>query len=126
MNGAHRHAEQMPDTLPVRRLYGRVHCSILRAQHSIILALLQGWMLYFSHMKTILIYSTPTCPWCHKAKEYFKEKNVAFTDYNVAEDQAKAQEMITKSKQMGVPVIDIEGDIIIGFDKSRIDAALGL
>ena len=74
----------------------------------------------------ILIYSTPTCPWCHKVKDYLKSKNIAFTDYNVAEDQTKAEEAIHKSGQMGVPVIDINGIIILGFDKTKIDQTLGL
>jgi len=60
------------------------------------------------------------------AKDYFKANNVEYTDYNVGEDQAKGQEMVQKSGQMGVPVIDINGSIIIGFDKERINAALGL
>lgn len=76
-------------------------------------------------MKAI-VYSTPTCPHCIHAKEYFTEQNIDFVDYNVAEDQAKAQEMVQKSGQMGVPVIDIEGTIIIGFDKAKINAALGM
>lgn len=77
-------------------------------------------------MSTVTVYSTPTCPWCHKAKDYFKEKGVEFTDYNVAADQAKADEMVKKSNQMGVPVIDINGQIIIGFDRGKIDELLGL
>lgn len=77
-------------------------------------------------MSTVLVYSTPACPWCHKAKDYFKEKGVEFTDYNVASDQAKADEMVKKSNQMGVPVIDINGQIIIGFDRGKIDELLGL
>ncbi len=75
-------------------------------------------------MATVLIYSTPSCPWCHKAKEYLTSKNIPFTDYNVAEDQPKAEEMIHKSGQMGVPVIDFDGEIIIGFDKPKIDQLL--
>ncbi len=63
----------------------------------------------------VLVYSTPTCPYCHMAKDYFKNNGVEFTDYNVALDQEKAQEMIKKSGQMGVPVIDINGQIIVGF-----------
>jgi len=63
----------------------------------------------------VLVYSTPSCPYCHMAKNYFNEKGVSFVDYNVAEDQTKAQEMIQKSGQMGVPVIDINGKIIVGF-----------
>lgn len=77
-------------------------------------------------MATVLVYSTPTCPWCKKAKEYFTEKQIPYTDYNVADDQEKAQEMIKKSGQMGVPVIDIDGNIIIGFDKPNINKLLGL
>lgn len=77
-------------------------------------------------MKTVTIYSTPTCPWCHKTKDYLTEKNIPFTDINVAENEIKAQEMVEKSGQMGVPVIDIDGEIIVGFDKEKIDAALAL
>jgi glutaredoxin-like YruB-family protein len=63
----------------------------------------------------VIVYSTPTCPFCIYAKDYFKQNNVPFEDIDVAKDQVKAQEMVTKSGQMGVPVIDIDGDIIIGF-----------
>lgn len=75
---------------------------------------------------SVVVYSTPTCPYCNMAKDYFKEKNVDFVDYNVGADQAKAQEMIRKSGQMGVPVLDINGTIIVGFDRPRINEALGL
>ena len=74
----------------------------------------------------VIVYSTTSCPYCNRAKDYFKANNVEYTDYNVGEDQAKGQEMVQKSGQMGVPVIDINGSIIIGFDKERINAALGL
>ena len=77
-------------------------------------------------MKTVTIYSTPTCAYCKMAKEYFREKNVAYTEFNVAVDIEKAQEMIDKSGQMGVPVIDIGGKIIVGFNKPVIDQELGL
>jgi glutaredoxin-like YruB-family protein len=77
-------------------------------------------------MSQVLIYSTPTCPYCHQAKDYFKEKNIQFTDYNVGEDQVKAEEMVEKSGQMGVPVIDIDGEIVVGFDKMKIDQLLHL
>ncbi len=77
-------------------------------------------------MKKIIIYSTPTCPYCKMVKEYLKSKNIEFTDYNVADDSAKAKEMIDKSGQMGVPVIDIEGKIIVGFDQEAINRELGL
>lgn len=63
----------------------------------------------------VIVYSTPTCPYCVYAKKYFKENNVAFEDVDVTRDHARAQEMIKKSGQMGVPVIDINGNIIVGF-----------
>lgn len=73
---------------------------------------------------SVTVYSTPTCPFCHKAKDYLKEKNVEFTDIDVSADQAKAEEMVKKSGQMGVPVLDINGEIIVGFQKEVIDSAL--
>lgn len=82
-------------------------------------------------MAKVIIYSTPTCAFCKMAKEYFSENKVEFTEYNVAEDQEKAQEMINKSGQMGVPVIlitpdDAEEQMVIGFDKEKIASLLGL
>ncbi len=81
-------------------------------------------------MKKVTIYSTPTCPYCRMTKEYLKDKKVEFTDYNVAEDQEKAEEANKKSGQMAVPVIVIDGDkeekIIVGFAKEELDKALGL
>ena len=74
--------------------------------------------------KKIVIYSTPTCPYCKAAKEFFKSKSLEFTDYNVADDRAKAQEMIDKSGQMGVPVIFIDDKMIVGFDQAAIDKEL--
>lgn len=76
--------------------------------------------------KKIKIYSTPTCPYCIKTKQYLKQKDIAFDDVDVSSDQAAAQEMIQKSGQMGVPVLDIEGQIIVGFDQQAINKALGL
>jgi len=75
-------------------------------------------------MANVKVYSTPTCPWCHKAKDYLNSKGVEFDDINVAEDQEAADEMVEKSGQMGVPVLDIGGEIIVGFDKEAIDTAL--
>jgi len=72
----------------------------------------------------VKIYSTPTCPYCTMAKEYLKEKNIEFENINVAEDQKAAEEMIKKSGQMGVPVIDISGKIIVGFNKEEIEKEL--
>lgn len=73
---------------------------------------------------SITIYSTPTCPYCKKAKAYLTEKDIEFTDANVAEDMELQKEMMEKSGQMGVPVLDIHGTIVIGFDPGAIDAAL--
>lgn len=72
----------------------------------------------------IKVYSTESCPWCVKAKQYLKAKNVAFEDLNVQSDMIAREEMVKKSKQMGVPVLDINGDVIVGFDKAAIDSAL--
>ncbi|MDO8661832.1 MAG: glutaredoxin domain-containing protein [Candidatus Omnitrophota bacterium] len=76
--------------------------------------------------KNVNVYSTPTCPWCVRVKQFLKDNNVVFQDYDVSIDRAKGDEMAQKSGQMSVPVIDIEGEIIVGFDKERIKAALGL
>lgn len=77
-------------------------------------------------MKKVLIYSTPTCVYCNMAKDFFKKKGVQFTDVNVGSDMEKRKEMIEKSGQMGVPVIDIGGDIIVGFDEPAISKLLGI
>ncbi len=70
--------------------------------------------------KKIEVYSTPTCQYCKAVKEFFDENNVAYEDYNVQDDVEKRQEMIEKSGQMGVPVIAIGDEIVIGFDKDRL------
>lgn len=75
-------------------------------------------------MAKVIIYSTPTCPYCEMAKDYFKKNNISYEDHDVSADDEKAREMITKSHQMGVPVIDIDGTIIVGFDRPSIDKAL--
>ena len=72
----------------------------------------------------IKIYSTPTCSYCLVAKRYFREKRIKFTEYNVAVDERRAAEMKHKSRQQGVPVIDIHGKIIVGFDKTKINREL--
>jgi glutaredoxin 3 len=71
-------------------------------------------------MKKVTIYSTPSCGYCTLAKEFFAKNNVAYTEYNVATDLEKRKEMVEKTGQMGVPVIDIEGDITIGYDVERL------
>jgi len=76
--------------------------------------------------KNVRIYTTPTCPYCIKAKQFLKDHNIQFENIDVGSNQEKAQEMINKSGQMGVPVIEIEDQIITGFDKPKIEAALGL
>ena len=70
---------------------------------------------------SITVYSTNTCPWCRKAKNYLKSKGAEFKEVNVGVDRQGAMEMARKSGQSGVPVIDIDGNIIIGFDQERID-----
>jgi len=77
-------------------------------------------------MKNVTIYSTPTCHFCHLAKDFFKEKNVAYTEYNVASDLEKRKEMVEKSGQMGVPVILIGEEIVVGFNKPKIAQLLGI
>ena len=74
----------------------------------------------------IKIYSTPTCPYCHMLKEYLDEKGFAYEDVNVAQDLAARKDMIEKSGQMGVPVSDIDGEIVVGFAKDRVNELLGI
>ncbi|MBU0732314.1 glutaredoxin family protein [Patescibacteria group bacterium] len=78
----------------------------------------------------VKIYSTPTCPYCNMAKEFFKKSNVEYDDVNVAEDEKAAQEMVDKSGQMGVPVIVVEKDgseeVIVGFDEAKLKELLGV
>lgn len=76
--------------------------------------------------KSIKVYSTTACPYCIRVKQFLKENNIVFEEIDVADNQAAAEEMVKKSGQMGVPVLDIEGEIIIGFDKERIKASLGI
>ena len=77
-------------------------------------------------MNTVTIYSTPSCHFCHMAKDFFKEKNVEFQDFDVSADQEKRKEMIEKSGQMGVPVIIIGNQLIVGFNKPKIVEILGI
>jgi len=72
----------------------------------------------------VKVYSTNSCPWCVKAKNYLSSINVDYVEVNVQEDMEAREEMVSKSKQMGVPVLDVNGSIIVGFDKNAIDAAL--
>lgn len=77
-------------------------------------------------MNTVTIYSTPVCHFCHAAKDFFKENNVEFTEHDVATDLDKRTEMIDMTGQMGVPVIRIGDDVIIGFDEPKIKELLAL
>jgi glutaredoxin-like YruB-family protein len=74
--------------------------------------------------KNVTVYSTPTCPYCVRAKEYLTKKGVVYKDVNVAVDRVAAQEMVQKSGQMGVPVITVDGKVIIGFDQRELDRLL--
>ncbi len=74
--------------------------------------------------KKVVVYSTPTCPFCQRVKQFLADNNIEFENIDVAADQTKAQEMTEKSGQMGVPILDIEGEIIVGFDKDKISQAL--
>ncbi|RCX18780.1 glutaredoxin-like YruB-family protein [Anaerobacterium chartisolvens] len=73
---------------------------------------------------SIKIYSTPTCGYCTMAKKYFDSKNISYDDVDVSTDRNAAAEMVSKSGQRGVPVIDINGSIIVGFDKDKIDSLI--
>ena len=74
--------------------------------------------------KKVVVYSTSTWPWCHRAKEYLSQKGILYTDIDVAQDKEKAQEMIQKSGQMGVPVITIDNEVIVGFNQAVLDKLL--
>jgi len=76
--------------------------------------------------KQVIIYSTPTCHFCHMAKDYFNQNKIEFTELDVATDLEARQDMMNRSGQMGVPQILIGDDLVIGFDKPRIDILLGL
>ena len=74
----------------------------------------------------VIIYTTPACIYCQMAKNFFKEHNIQYTEFDVSSDDKKADEMIKKTGQMAVPVIEINGQIIVGFDKKRVSELLGL
>ena len=76
--------------------------------------------------KKVKVYSTPTCPYCKQVKDFLKQNKVDYTDVDVSKDEKAAQEMIDKSGQMGVPVIEIGNELIVGFDRPKIKKALGI
>lgn len=75
-------------------------------------------------MKKVVMYTTPTCAYCKLTKEFFKKNEVEFTEYDVTADATKRDEMIERSGQMGVPVIDVEGEMIVGFDENKLKTLL--
>lgn len=77
-------------------------------------------------MKNVKIYSTPSCVYCKMTKEFFKKNSVQYQEFNVADDDKAREEMIQKSHQMGVPVIDVDGEIFVGFDRAGLSKALGI
>ena len=76
--------------------------------------------------KTVTIYSTPSCHFCHAAKDFFTANNIAFTDYNVGADPDKRVEMVEMTGQLGVPVIRIDDDVVVGFDQGKVKELLGI
>jgi len=77
-------------------------------------------------MASVKVYSTQTCPYCKMVKQFLTENGIVFEDIDVSVNQAEAQEMVKRSGQMGVPVLDIDGQMVVGFDKGRIKQLLGL
>lgn len=84
----------------------------------------QAEMLIANRNTMVKIYSTPTCVYCKTLKEYFKKHDISFEDIDVSKDEKQLEVMIKDSGQMGVPVVDIDGEIITGFDKQKIDKLL--
>lgn len=74
----------------------------------------------------VIVFSTPTCSFCNMAKKYFREKGIKFNDVDVSKDPAAARDMVRRSGQQGVPVIDIGGKIVVGFDRVKINKYLGI
>ena len=74
----------------------------------------------------VIVFSTPTCPHCTHAKQYLRQNNIRFRDVDVSKDSAAARDMVRRSGQQGVPVIDINGKIVVGFNRAQVDRLLGL
>jgi len=83
-----------------------------------------GLVLKYAPMKNVTIYSTATCHYCKEAKEFFKANNIPYTEYNVGIDPVKRKEMVEKSGQLGVPVITVDTEVIVGFDEERLQVLL--
>lgn len=76
--------------------------------------------------KKVIVYSTQTCPWCFRAKDFLKENGIAFEEKDVGQDEEAAQDMINKTGQMGVPVIEVDGEMVVGFNEARLRELLGI
>lgn len=76
--------------------------------------------------KEVKVYSTPTCPYCKLAKKFLEDNKIPYQDLNVAEDKAAREDIVSRSGQMGVPVIDIDGELVLGFDQALLKEKLGL
>lgn len=74
----------------------------------------------------VIVFSTPTCSYCNMAKQYFRRNKIRFKDVDVSRDEAAARDLVRRSGQMGVPVIDINGKLIVGFDKPQINRLLDI
>lgn len=74
----------------------------------------------------VIVFSTPTCSFCNAAKHYFRQKGIKYSDVDVSRDPAAARDMVRRSGQMGVPVIDIGGKVVVGFDRNKINQLLGI
>lgn len=83
-------------------------------------------MIAQNHQPRVIVFSTPTCSFCNAAKKYFRQKGIRFRDVDVSRDQAAARDMVRRSGQSGVPVIDIGGKIIVGFNRPKINKLLGI
>lgn len=77
-------------------------------------------------MKNITLYTTPTCVYCRAVKEFFKDHNIAYVEKNVAMDDQARDEMVKKAGQLAVPVVDVGGEVVIGFDRQKLSALLGI
>ncbi len=75
-------------------------------------------------MKKVIVYSTPQCPYCRMVKDYLEEKNISFDDFDISSDKKKRDQMVERSGQMGIPVIDFGKKVIIGFERKEIDSAI--
>jgi len=77
-------------------------------------------------MAEVKVYSTPTCPYCVRVKEYLKQKNINFQNIDVSSDKVSLEEMVKLTGQMGVPVVVIDGEVVVGFDRAKIDSLLSV